>query len=1044
LISVRASRILSLWVSALASWLTGVVPLGAADPPHTVDAELQALMDDGKYADAEAAAQAALERLEAQYGPESVELVEVLDVLLESRWRGGKARDPETRALGERGLEIKRRGLGSEHASVGKSLHHLAIVAFFNRDLDAARENFEQAIDIRQRALGPDHPDVAESLNGLANVLKTVGDFDGAARMYERAVRAQEQAFGPMDQQVGKTLNNLALLLKNLGDYAEALPVAERSLEIKRASFAADHPQVGVGMVSLADLLLKTGDLERAREQVEGALKILEKAHGADHPEVATVVNNLGEMRLLAEEYAEALPLFERALAIREKVDGPEDPSVAVVLNNLGMLLEATGDYGRASEVLERSVRIREVALGADHPLLANSLNNLAGLLMRTGELERAREAFDRSVEIRRTAFGPDHPFVAESLGGLAGAYALGGKSQAAFELALEAESIGRDHLRLTSRALAEEHALRYAEARSGGIDLALTMIAEHPRELATREVLDTLVRSRAVVLDEMAARGRSIVASGDPEIEELARQLTHARARVANLTVRGPGGLKAEEYRRVLDEAKETKEKAERALGGASAEFARQQQRNALGSDDVVDGLPEETALVAFALYDRATLAFDEETEEGGTRRLGDPVPSYLAVVQRAGDSAPIAVPLGSAAEIDASIARWKREAATGARNIRRSPEESEEVYREVADDLREKVWTPVAAHLGDAKRVFLVPDGQLNLVSFAALPVGADRYLIDTGPVVHYLSAERDLVALETADAGAGLFAVGGPDYDTTELFGALRSEATTPALSATAVAVELAAPRTRSGTRGSFQSLRFDPLPAAVNETAEVVSMWRETVEGPGSAVLHLTGVEASESAFKSRAAGHRILHVATHGFFLGATSEGGAGTRGLTVKETEAPEPLPTRVSPLLLSGLAMAGANHRDAAVAGEEDGILTAEEMAALDLSGVEWAVLSACDTGVGEIQAGEGVFGLRRALQLAGVGTLIMSLWPVDDEATMEWMTGLYRGRLELALDSASAVRSAGLGVLEHRRAQGESTHPFYWAAFIAAGDWR
>ena len=218
-----------------------------------------------------------------------------------------------------------------------------------------------------------------------------------------------------------------------------------------------------------------------------------------------------------------------------------------------------------------------------------------------------------------------------------------------------------------------------------------------------------------------------------------------------------------------------------------------------------------------------------------------------------------------------------------------------------------------------------------------------------------------------------------------------------------------------------------------------------MWRDTVEEPGSGVLHLTGAEASESTFKSRAPGHRILHVATHGFFLGGgTSGGGTGTRGLTVKKAEAPEPLRDRVSPLLLSGLAMAGANHRDAAVAGEEDGILTAEEMAALDLSGVEWAVLSACDTGVGEIQAGEGVFGLRRALQLAGVRTLIMSLWPVDDEATREWMTGLYRGRLGLALDSASAARSAGVGVLERRRERGESTHPFYWAAFIAAGDWR
>jgi CHAT domain-containing protein len=145
-----------------------------------------------------------------------------------------------------------------------------------------------------------------------------------------------------------------------------------------------------------------------------------------------------------------------------------------------------------------------------------------------------------------------------------------------------------------------------------------------------------------------------------------------------------------------------------------------------------------------------------------------------------------------------------------------------------------------------------------------------------------------------------------------------------------------------------------------------------------------------------------------------------------------------------LSPLLLSGLAFAGANERATATEGMDDGVLTAEEVAALDLGGVEWAVLSACDTGVGEIRAGEGVFGLRRAMQVAGVHTLIMSLWPVDDEATREWMKALYRGRLTGGLDSAAAVRAAGMHVLKQRRAAGESAHPYYWAAFVAAGDWR
>jgi CHAT domain-containing protein len=142
------------------------------------------------------------------------------------------------------------------------------------------------------------------------------------------------------------------------------------------------------------------------------------------------------------------------------------------------------------------------------------------------------------------------------------------------------------------------------------------------------------------------------------------------------------------------------------------------------------------------------------------------------------------------------------------------------------------------------------------------------------------------------------------------------------------------------------------------------------------------------------------------------------------------------------NPLHLAGFALAGANRRDSVGTGAEDGILTAEEIAALDLSGVEWAVLSGCDTGLGDLAAGEGVLGLRRAFQIAGARTVIMSLWSVEDEATRQWMTALYRHRTTTATTTAEAMRAATLDVLGARRRAGLSTHPFSWGAFIAAGD--
>ena len=201
------------------------------------------------------------------------------------------------------------------------------------------------------------------------------------------------------------------------------------------------------------------------------------------------------------------------------------------------------------------------------------------------------------------------------------------------------------------------------------------------------------------------------------------------------------------------------------------------------------------------------------------------------------------------------------------------------------------------------------------------------------------------------------------------------------------------------------------------------------------------LRLTGAAASESAFKAQAAGQRILHLATHGFFLDPRCAASPDPSG---KSKAASAAKVVKQNPLVLSGLILAGANHRNTTAPDEEDGVLTAEEVAALDLNGVEWAVLSGCDTGVGELRAGEGVFGLRRAFQAAGARTVIMSLWPVEDQTTRQWMTTLYRARLTRELSTASAVREAGLALLRARRTRGLSAHPFYWAAFVAAGDWR
>src|SRR5437867_4236956 len=354
----------------------------------------------------------------------------------------------------------------------------------------------------------------------------------------------------------------------------------------------------------------------------------------------------------------------------------------------------------------------------------------------------------------------------------------------------------------------------------------------------------------------------------------------------------------------------------------------------------------------------------------------------------------------------------------------------------------LRRTVWDPVAPLVGHAERVFLVPDGALSFLNFATLPTAGGRYLLETGPVLHYLAAERDAVPPAEGTTGRGLLVLGDPDFSAADAVDASAASKTAEAR------VRDATERVRSAARGSrvpcsdHLALQFGTLPRTRIEVEEISDLWvRHAAAGDGEGhPLLLTGRRAGEKALKSEAPGRRVVHLATHGFLAGDSCLSSGA-------EAQIPLPgcAPTGVSPLVLSGLALAGANRRGdpAGVGDGEDGILTAEEVAALDLSGVEWVVLSACETGVGAPGKWEGILGLRRAFQIAGARTLIMSLWRVRDEPAREWMSRLYETRLSGA-STVDAVHRASLAILQSRRSSSGSTHPFDWGAFVAAGDWR
>ncbi len=969
------------------------------------------------------------------------------------------------RPLYERALAIEQARLGTEDRLIARSLQGLGVVLSSTRHVDAGLRYFERALAMREKVLGPDHPDVATTLNSYAWVLAwQVGDLKTARALLERALRIREKALGPDHPKLMRSRSNLAVILFRIGDYAAARPLFERAVADAERIFGPGHASLAYELNRLALFRYFLGDYAAAKPLHERALVIREKAPGMNRIDLAATLNNLAMVDMGLGEYAEAKPLAERAVAIWEKAGDFDQDDFARGLDTLARLLYEMGDPAAARPVFERTLAVWGAIRAPDPGDTTIALNGLAEVLLDLGDPAGARPLFERALAIREKILGPDHPDVARTLSRLARLQWITGERGAALQNALRSEAIARRQFRATARSMSEREALRYEEIRASGLDVAISVLlstAPARRQGGMVEkVWDELVRSRGMVLDEMAARHRVAVRNESTPVAPLARELEQARNRLARLVVEGSRSGRPEEYRGRLAQAQQEKENAERALAEKSDAFRLELAGRQVGLAEVRRALPPGGALVSYVQYERQIRPAGRGSS--GAPRLKQ-VSSYLALVVRRDAGGAAIAPLGSARTIEDLVRRWREQVSEIPAGLPGAGGKAELGYREAGEGLRRAIWDPVARHLGGSRLVFIVPDGALNLVSLATLPEGEERYLVERGPLLHYLSAEREIVRPEAGPArGKGLLALGGVDFDaklasvSPAAGGAGPAELASPAEETTLAKASLHSeapffgpeePGVRRAACADFRSLSFEPLPNSRAEVDEIEALWREKAaaeEGEAGQVLKLTGAGADKETFKRTVAGHRVVHLATHGFFAedlcpsALDRARGAGARG-----NRNPEAPGIGDNPLLLTGLALAGANRRETARRASEDGILTAEEIASLDLSGVEWAVLSACETGIGKVQVGEGVLGLRRAFEVAGAGTLILSLWSVEDQAAREWMKDLYEERLG-GRTTAEAVREASLKVIGSRRKAGRSTHPAYWGAFVATGDWR
>jgi CHAT domain-containing protein/Tfp pilus assembly protein PilF len=826
-----------------------------------------------------------------------------------------------------------------------------------------------------------------------------------------------------------------------------------------KAKYPQGHPDLARNLHNLGALLRDQGEYGRARDYYERALAMSEDLYPKaqypqGHPDLAISLNNLGHLLQNQGEYGRARDYYERALAMSEdlypKAQYPQGhPRLALSLNNLGVLLEAQGEHGRARDYLERALAMRQALYPTakypqGHPDLAQSLNNLGHLLRDQGEYGRARDYSERALAMYEalypTAQYPQgNPALAQSLSNLSGLLLARGEDGRARDYLERALAMHEDLAERFTATAAEAEALNFAAS----LPLTRDGYLSATRHLAQADAAcyAHLWRGKAVLARLLHARQRELrlLARADPETQTRVRDYLATRQQLARWLLAPAGSLPdlAERVQKLTD----LKEQQERELARKLPAFAALLQRDRRPHTDLLEKLPAHTAFIDLLRYVR----FDHDPEKPG--KAGEKrTPCYVGFVLAPG-RAVRRVELGPARDIEEAWASWHESL------LARRPQPA------AATRLRGLVWDKLAEHLPPGTRtIFLAPDAALASLPWAALPgrrPGAfllEEYALALVPHGPFL-LDR-LTAQDQPPPGPGLLlAVGGVNYD---------MEVQPPTAKIGEKLVLRAPARDKQGKL-------WGELPGTLQEAEQITTL-------AGQRPWHLRrGSQAGTGQLLLDLPRARWAHLATHGFF--------ADKRFRSVLQADEKQFALGRFgleraaagarNPLVLSGLVLAGANLPLKDPERQDGGILTAEMVAGLDLAGLELAVLSACESGLGEEAGGEGVFGLQRAFHVAGAQTVVASLWRVDDAATQALMQEFYRNLWQRKLPKLVALRQAQLAMLLHydarqgklrgpgaavpadpkalARARQEARAagrpplpPLYWAGFVLSGDWR
>ena len=943
---------------------------------------------------------------------------------------------------------------------------------------------FQQVVDLTTQIKGEQHPETLTQRVNLANLYDAMGDYQKANLHLQELYQLLTESQGELHEDTLFAGFSLGKTLINLYQYDQAEIILSNVLESQRESIGDKHPLTLSTQVNLAVLYRITTQYSIAEQLLQDALLKRAESLGEYHPDTLYTQFHLAVLSSRQGFYAESERLFQLTLSqLEDKDNGGNHPHYLNVLSGLADLYRLQGRFDEAEKYYLQALTIQAKTLGVSHPDTLSSESSLVSLYLQQGSVDKAKIMGKATLDKRRQTLGDDHPLTLESLDSIARImiakkeysdaelvmkdllnkrnqllgkyhphtisslnenaflYEYTGKMKQAAATFIEAwtrskESLGSSHpdtLAINSNIATHYQAQKqpelafkywknylresnefllnnlwsapsrtrniYLEKEASARDSLLSFYLELNTPLAAEEAL-YMSASRKGMIMRVAAQINSVSqASADPIIKNILQEIANNKATLSQLM----GQLTNEESLLKVEVLKAQLEALEADLATRLKPLNRLDEQ--LAPSAIIKGLATDQVLIDFQVFtQRQFNAYTNDNGEAGVSKT-------MAIVTNPSNQTRVQlIDLGDSKEIEQLVMELR---------LAVSEQQSNKSITQASKALYNRLWKPILPLLGNKKKVVISPDGVLNLLPFSLLETNEGTRLIDSYSL-GIVGNPQDILQTKALRKKRNATIFSAPLYEPeqkSQYLGNSESE--------------------RSSTIGvQVADLHFSALPGTLKEGKAISGLLDKN--GVQSSLYFLE--QATEERLKSLDK-PQILHLASHGYFLNsANSISQSTSRGISVMPTESNSLVFTESkldfnALMTRSGLALTNANIRPSSD-DKEDGILTAMEASGLNLDDTDLVVLSACDTGVGEIRIGEGVYSLQRAFKEAGAKSVLYTLWPVSDEGTQLFMQSFYKNYLVIGNAQEALIKT------QQTFSKGDVWNsPLYWAGFIVSG---